>query len=151
MGQLLFEPFLGTFWGCLDFFDPLKKSLEMAQKVIVLQKTNYVPQFLKQLYFNSYFIWKQTGDESIAESCLQTSIPRAQGIFHTGDINNNITVYYRLQAASLMVFTMIFYCYYSTVPANYSYKYQTKILKISNYYKQKWFNNISLERPTLKK
>ena len=48
-----------------------------------------------------------------------------------------------------MVFTMIFYCYYSTVPANYSYIYQTKILKISNYYKQKWFD-ISLERPTLK-
>jgi len=29
-------------------------SLEMAQKVIVLQKENYVPQFLKQRDINSY-------------------------------------------------------------------------------------------------
>jgi hypothetical protein len=31
-------------------------SLEMAQKVIVPQKKNYVPQFLKQRDINSYFI-----------------------------------------------------------------------------------------------
>jgi hypothetical protein len=30
-------------------------SLEMAQKVIVPQKKNYVPQFLKQRDINSYF------------------------------------------------------------------------------------------------
>ena len=30
-------------------------SLEMAQKVIVLQKKNYVPQFLKQRDINSYY------------------------------------------------------------------------------------------------
>jgi hypothetical protein len=31
-------------------------SLEMAQKVIVPQKKNYVPQFLKQRDINSYFL-----------------------------------------------------------------------------------------------
>jgi hypothetical protein len=31
-------------------------SLEMAQKVIVPQKKNYVPQFLKQRDINSYFV-----------------------------------------------------------------------------------------------
>jgi hypothetical protein len=31
-------------------------SLEMAQKVIVPQKKNYVPQFLKQRDINSYCI-----------------------------------------------------------------------------------------------
>jgi hypothetical protein len=31
-------------------------SLEMAQKVIVPQKKNYVPQFLKQRVINSYYI-----------------------------------------------------------------------------------------------
>jgi hypothetical protein len=30
-------------------------SLEMAQKVIVPQKKNYVPQFLKQRDINSYY------------------------------------------------------------------------------------------------
>ena len=33
---------------------PLKMFLEMAQKVIVPQKKNYVPQFLKQRDINSY-------------------------------------------------------------------------------------------------
>jgi hypothetical protein len=32
----------------------LKMSLEMAQKVIVPQKKNYVPQFLKQRDINSF-------------------------------------------------------------------------------------------------
>ena len=40
----------------VDFFDPLKMSLEMAHKVIVPQKKNYVPQFLKQRYINSYYM-----------------------------------------------------------------------------------------------
>jgi hypothetical protein len=31
-------------------------SLEMAHKVIVPQKKNYVPQFLKQRDINSYFM-----------------------------------------------------------------------------------------------
>jgi hypothetical protein len=31
-------------------------SLEMAHKVIVPQKKNYVPQFLKQRDINSYYI-----------------------------------------------------------------------------------------------
>ena len=31
-------------------------SLEMAKKVIVPQKKNYVPQFLKQQDINSYYI-----------------------------------------------------------------------------------------------
>ena len=35
---------------------PLKMSLEMAHKVIVPQKKNYVPQFLKQWYINSYYM-----------------------------------------------------------------------------------------------
>jgi hypothetical protein len=34
---------------------PLKMSLEIAHKVIVQQKKNYVPQFLKQRDINSYF------------------------------------------------------------------------------------------------
>ena len=54
------------FWdnNCWDFLTPklrvqkslgpLKMSLEMAHKVIVLQKKNYVPQFLKQRDINSY-------------------------------------------------------------------------------------------------
>ncbi len=33
---------------------PLKMSLEMAHKIIVPQKKNYVPQFLKQRDINSY-------------------------------------------------------------------------------------------------
>jgi hypothetical protein len=32
-------------------------SLEKAQKVIVPQKKNYVPQFLKQWDINSYCVW----------------------------------------------------------------------------------------------
>ncbi len=35
---------------------PLKMSLEMAHKVIVQQKKNYVPQFLKQRDINSYYV-----------------------------------------------------------------------------------------------
>ena len=35
---------------------PLKMSLEMAHKVIVPQKKNYVPQFLKQRDINSYYV-----------------------------------------------------------------------------------------------
>ncbi len=34
-------------------------SLEMAQKVIVPQKKNYVPQFLKQRDINSYLILQE--------------------------------------------------------------------------------------------
>ncbi len=33
---------------------PLKMSLEMAHKVIVPPKKNYIPQFLKQRDINSY-------------------------------------------------------------------------------------------------
>ena len=32
----------------------------MANKVIVLQKNNYVPQFLKQLDINSYYVGTST-------------------------------------------------------------------------------------------
>jgi hypothetical protein len=35
---------------------PLKMSLEMAHKVIVPPKKNYIPQFLKQRDINSYFL-----------------------------------------------------------------------------------------------
>ncbi len=35
---------------------PLKMSLEMAHKVIVPQKKNYVPQFLQQRDINSYYV-----------------------------------------------------------------------------------------------
>ena len=38
---------------------PLKMSHEMAKKVIVPQKKNYVPQFLKQRDINSYYIRKK--------------------------------------------------------------------------------------------
>jgi len=34
---------------------PLKMSLEMAHKVIVPPKKNYIPQFLKQWDINSYY------------------------------------------------------------------------------------------------
>jgi hypothetical protein len=37
---------------------PLKMSLEMAQKVIVPPKKNYIPHFLKQLDINSYTVAK---------------------------------------------------------------------------------------------
>ncbi len=39
-------------------------SLEIAYKVIVPQKKNYVPQFLKQRYINSYSLpgLKQVGE-----------------------------------------------------------------------------------------
>ncbi len=62
MGESLYEPFLGTFWGGLDFFDPsqkslgsLKMSLKMAHKRILPPKKNYIPQFLKQRDINSYY------------------------------------------------------------------------------------------------
>jgi hypothetical protein len=43
---------------------PLKMSLEMAHKVILPPKKNYIPQFLKQRDINSYCIlmWLQTGN-----------------------------------------------------------------------------------------
>jgi hypothetical protein len=44
--------FSGHFEGASTFLTP-KLSLEMAQKVIVPQKKNYVPQFLKQQDINS--------------------------------------------------------------------------------------------------
>ncbi len=51
-----------TFWAISRdilrgprLFWPLKMSLEMAQKVVVPQKKNYVPQFLKQRDINSYY------------------------------------------------------------------------------------------------
>ncbi len=46
LGQSLYEPFLGTLWGGLDFFGPLKMSLEMAHKVIVPQKKIMSRSFL---------------------------------------------------------------------------------------------------------
>jgi hypothetical protein len=46
-------------------------SLEMAQKVIVPQKKNYVPQFLKQRDINSYLMHPEN---LFAESfCLTVS------------------------------------------------------------------------------
>ena len=47
--------FKGHFEGAKTFLTP-KLSLEMAQKVIVPQKENYVPQFLKQRDINSYYV-----------------------------------------------------------------------------------------------
>ncbi len=37
---------------------PLKMSLEMAHKVIVPPKKNYIPQFLKQRDINRYYIFR---------------------------------------------------------------------------------------------
>ncbi len=48
--------FSGHFEGASTFLTP-KLSLEMAHKVIVPQKKNYVPQFLKQRDINSYFVF----------------------------------------------------------------------------------------------
>ena len=53
-GQSLFEPFLGTFWGGLDFFGPPQKVPWNSSKKNCPAKKNYVPQFLKQRYINSY-------------------------------------------------------------------------------------------------
>ncbi len=39
----------------LSLVGPLKMSLEMAHKVIVPPKKNYIPQFLKQRDINSYY------------------------------------------------------------------------------------------------
>ncbi len=48
-------PLFKKLWDIIFFFwGPLKMSLEMAHKVIVPQKKNYVPQFLKQRDINSY-------------------------------------------------------------------------------------------------
>jgi hypothetical protein len=47
---------------------PLKMSLEMAQKVIVPQKKNYVPQFLKQRDINSYFLLLKSTHEGVGIS-----------------------------------------------------------------------------------
>jgi hypothetical protein len=47
--------FSGHFEGASTFLTP-KLSLEMAQKVIVPQKNNYVPHFLKQRDINSYTV-----------------------------------------------------------------------------------------------
>ncbi len=46
--------FLSHFSGHFEGASTLKMSLEMAQKVIVPQKKDYVPQFLKQRDINSY-------------------------------------------------------------------------------------------------
>ena len=48
--------FSGHFEGGQKSLGPLKMSLETAQKVIVPQKKNYVPHFLKQRDINSYCI-----------------------------------------------------------------------------------------------
>jgi hypothetical protein len=51
--------FSGHFEGASTFLTPklsLAQSLEMAHKVIVPQKKNYVPQFLKQRDINSYYL-----------------------------------------------------------------------------------------------
>jgi hypothetical protein len=56
----------GQFKGS-KILGPLKMSLEMAHKVIVPQKKNYVPQFLKQRDINSYYESRQsarTGTET---------------------------------------------------------------------------------------
>jgi hypothetical protein len=44
-------------------------SLEMAQKVIVPQKKNYVPQFLKQRDINSYYFIR-VALEDLESSCV---------------------------------------------------------------------------------
>ena len=53
--------FLGHFEGASTpklskSLGPLKMSLEMAHKVIVPPKTNYIPQFLKQRDITSYYV-----------------------------------------------------------------------------------------------
>jgi hypothetical protein len=47
--------FEGHFEGASTFLTP-KLSLEMANKVILPPKKNYIPQFLKQRDINSYYI-----------------------------------------------------------------------------------------------
>jgi hypothetical protein len=48
-------------------------SLETAQKVIVPQKKNYVPHFLKQRDINSYFILGRTFPDFSEPSCPHNS------------------------------------------------------------------------------
>jgi hypothetical protein len=45
---------LGTILRGQKSLGPLKMSLEMAHKVILPPKKNYIPQFLKQRDINSY-------------------------------------------------------------------------------------------------
>jgi hypothetical protein len=42
-------------------------SLEMAHKVILPPKKNYIPQFLKQRDINSYIVWQYCMDERMYE------------------------------------------------------------------------------------
>jgi hypothetical protein len=56
-------------------------SLEMAQKVIVPQKKDYVPQFLKQRDINSYYV-PLTFIMSLQNSCLFSITP---GFFGASD------------------------------------------------------------------
>jgi hypothetical protein len=63
--KITYVPLFKKLWDII-FFDPwrgqkslgpLKMSREMAHKVMVPQKNNYVPQFLKQRYINSYLLF----------------------------------------------------------------------------------------------
>jgi hypothetical protein len=58
-------PLLKKLWDIIFFWDNNFRShfsghFEGAQKVIVPQKKNYVPQFLKQRDINSYFLILRT-------------------------------------------------------------------------------------------
>jgi hypothetical protein len=44
-------------------------SLEMAHKVILPPKKNYIPQFLKQRDINSYFRWYANCRENLIIRC----------------------------------------------------------------------------------
>ena len=60
------------FKGALTFLTP-KLSLEMANKVIVPQKINYLPQFLKQRDINSYYVHTtvQKGKTNTGQYCVK--------------------------------------------------------------------------------
>jgi hypothetical protein len=57
-------------------------SLEMAHKVIVPQKKNYIPQFLKQRDINSYYFFLSENMPSPLDfSCECYSLPALAGPF----------------------------------------------------------------------
>jgi hypothetical protein len=54
------------------FLTPLKMSLEMAHQVIVPQKKNYVPKFLKQRDIGNFMSFRNHGPSIMSRSFLNS-------------------------------------------------------------------------------
>jgi hypothetical protein len=72
--------FSGHFEGALTFLTP-KLSLEMAHKVILPPKNNYIPQFLKQRDINSYIGLLKKSRE-MCSTCKETTGSRLESAVH---------------------------------------------------------------------